>query len=101
MTRARTVIYDRPSARHARPIEILPRASVVRGTAPTEHGWIALVDGGFLLDDGSLELLSRARAPAASAFEKLYELPEDADLSGAVSDPAEDGSSWVISVPRL
>lgn len=101
ITRARVVMYDRPSVRYARPIEILPRASVVRGSEPTESGWIALVDGGFLLDDGSLQLVSRARPRLASRFQKLFELPEDADLSGAVSDPSEDGSSWVISVPRL
>ena len=55
----------------------------------------------YMLDDGSLQIVRKLRPRSDTPFEKFFELPYDADIESAVSDPAEDGSSWVITVPRI
>lgn len=75
----RTGIFAQPSRTAL--VGHIPAGNVIRGSAPSNAGWIALDDDeSFVLDDGSLV----ARAPSASfPFSKLVDVGRDADLSAA------------------
>lgn len=99
VARSRAVVYEHPRP-GTRPIAVLPRGSIVQGSAPSSSGWIKTADGDFMLDDGSLQLISVARPPAPVPFDKAFELPLDANLDAATSEMTKDGSLH-ISVPKI
>jgi len=78
----RAGIYAQPS--RAALVGTVPHGTVVRGSAPSHAGWIALDDDeSFMLDDGSLAAASRRNKPTVVPFAKRIDIPADADLSRA------------------
>jgi len=93
---SRTIVYDCD----ARPVAVLARGSVMHGGAPSRDGWIRTAAGHYVLDDGTLDLLSVSRPADPVAYRKTLELSDDADMDGASCQHLEDGSMF-ISVPRI
>jgi len=99
-TRRRTAIFSEPS-RHAL-VGTVPMGSLVRGSAPSPTGWIALSDADdetlFTLDDGSLALVGRPAPSRARPFAKRVSLPADAMTHRATSEQRGDG--FIVVIPR-
>jgi len=110
VSRTRVPVYAEPS-HHARPYGVLPPGSVVRGSAPSNRGWIAIDDDeSWVCDDGSLALSYEPSTPSTHAFAKRVALPKDADLSratmrrrggGRSDEGAQQRFSVVYNGPRV
>lgn len=98
VTRSRTGIYAEPSQHSL--VAVLPAGHRVSGSSPSRSGWIRLDDDEWILDDGSVALVSRPSPARRSPFSKRVELPSDADLRRAQSEPLRDGG-LLITVPRV
>ena len=80
---------------------VLPAGTVFRGGPPSHSGWIALEDDGedaWVLDDGSLAIVSLGRPAQGHRFHKHIALPPDA-LPGRATVKEVD-NSWTITTPR-
>jgi len=106
VTRARTAVYAEPS--RAAMIGYVPAGTVIRGSAPSNRGWIALDDDeSYVLDDGSLALQRGAPHGHGVDFAKRVQLPDDALLSratltrGGPSRAGESGKWRVVYGPRI
>jgi len=100
ITRARAGLYahrDQCSL-----VSVLPAGMRIAGRAPSKDGWIKLADeNAWLLDDGSVGLVSRAASRAPLPFAKKVELPaEDADMRRATKELlGKDG--LIFRIPRI
>lgn len=102
-TRRRSGVYSRPS-QHAL-VGVLPPGQVVRGGSPSSEGWIALDDDddAWMLDDGTLALISRPAPSRPQPFAKRVALPADSEPRRGTSRPLDgrgDDGGLLISVPR-
>ncbi len=99
-TRDRAGLFSQPSHRALQ--GVIPPGRLLRGSAPSRQGWIALDDDeSFVLDDGSLELVGRPRVPRPVPFRKRVTLPSDADVQKATSKSLGRGDGLLITVPRV
>jgi len=109
VTRTRATVYAEPSTRAGSLLDIVPAGRIVRGSAPSSHGWIALCSPEddeselYMRDDGSLALIEDGSASQNNhertvPFAKHIDLPSDVDIARGTSTPNDDGS-LTIRVP--
>jgi len=100
VTRRRCGVYAEPNDRAI--ASTLPAGQHISGGAPTRSGWIALDDDeSWLLDDGSVALVSKPSPSRALPFAKKVSLPADAELRRATSESMRDGRGGLrVVVPR-
>ena len=96
VTRRKTIAYARPSRHYAS--HILGAGAHLMGTRPSHQGWITLIDGMYVLDDGSLGLASN-QSSNREKFREAFELPDDAMLDQATSEIVDN--FLLVRIPRL
>lgn len=111
VTRSRAGVFAEPSTRSGSLMGIMPAGRIVRGSAPSSRGWIALCSPeddeeseAYMRDDGSLALTENGLASPHNLerifpFAEHIDLPLDADIERGTSTPNADGS-LTIRVPK-
>merc|ERR1719198_1565159 len=97
VTQSRVRIFDEPSPHSC--IGFAPPGKVLRGTAPSSRGWIALDDNECFVSAHDAGLVARPLAKPV-AFAKRVSLPADAILERARAERPEP--KWAVAFgPRV
>lgn len=94
--RRSAAVYAEPASRAL--LGYLRAGAIVKGSAPSSRGWIALDDDEtWMVDDGALALVEAP--PEPEPFVRHVDLPADALVERATSERAKD-QEMLIRVPR-